>query len=137
MTTDAATIAASIDVSTDAGWNLRALLLRLLDRDDSQDVGRSDVAAYRAADALGLVYLTEGGPCLCRLGGEVAERLRPAPWRVEGPFAAADGTAEEEWSVTGVDELPIAICFERGSASRIADLLTKADAEDAKQYKPG
>ncbi len=80
-------VVAAIDISTMAGWNLRALLLRLLcgepvydyDRDPPETDKASDIAI---ADAVRrqLVGSTGYGLELTPLGREVAERMRPEPW---------------------------------------------------------
>jgi hypothetical protein len=74
--------ASGIDTSTVAGHNLRALLLRLLDGDPWRGEARGTArAATDRAAALGLLDIVH--TCaLTPLGREVAERLRPVPWRV-------------------------------------------------------
>jgi hypothetical protein len=143
-TQDADTIAARIDTATAAGWNLRALLLRLLGGDAGYRMGDGSGAAIREATAMGLGFWPPARDtleaaiqppfALTTLGREVAERLRPEPWR-----AVALHHAELETGPYRVSRRShyIASCGRKFDAERIADLLTKADAEDAKQYKPG
>jgi hypothetical protein len=139
MTTqDAAEIAASIDLATTAGWNLRALLLRLLDGDGWRVPGREHAVGGGVLDMLtecvhaGLVDYPNlhSTPGLTPLGREVAERLRPVPWRVDGFI----GDGDEEWAVSCGD-LPRALCRDGADAERIAALLTRDDLEAAKRYR--
>jgi hypothetical protein len=130
-TKDAATIAASIDLATHAAWDLRALLLRLLDGSmpamdlPPQHALRSNLVSVYAAVAK-----------LTPLGREVAERLRPVPWRV-GPLG-------KDWAVyRGGNDWPHVVAFGALSSSRgghetcnrIAALLTADDLRAAKTYR--
>jgi hypothetical protein len=128
--TDAASIVAKIDTTTVEGWNLRALLLRLLDGDawnedililDAMDaITRRGFAAYPLAGN----EFGEGG--LTPLGREVAERLRPVPWTAK---AGAHG-----WWVSNFHRC-IARGLEQADAERIAALLTQDDLRAAKTYR--
>jgi hypothetical protein len=138
-TQDAATIAASVVVTTTEGRNLRACLLRRLDQEfaydydtDPGDAEEACDAAYAMAYDLGLVSAMEQTD-LTPLGREVAELLRPEPWRVLSE--TDDGWTE--WVVAKTEwDAEYATCSEPG-ARRIADLLTKADADEAKRYRTG
>ncbi len=141
----AADIASGVDTSTVAGHNLRALLLRVMDGADWRDApwgsaawaaarGRQDLpdkAARRLAVDLGLAVPTS--PDLTPLGREVAERLRPAPWRVKAH--RFHGDAKESWLVDQAGDFTHALCYDERSASRIAALLTADDLRAAKAYK--
>jgi hypothetical protein len=128
-TSSAATIAASLDIATVAGWNLRALLLRLLDGDTRMS-GPDSRTLYAARD----LYLiqNDSNPIVATpLGREVAERLRPKPWTASG--------CAGEW-ICDSNGHPVAqVHDDLGEhpdlGERIADLLTTADAEEAKRYK--
>jgi hypothetical protein len=135
-TQDAATIAASIDLASVAGHNLRALLLRLLDGEDWAPSAHHEQVggALRRADACDLLDID------CRLtplGREVAELLRPNPWRVE-PWG-------KDWAVFkgGLAPHPTLVAAGnfsgsmggRGACDRIAALLTQDDLRAAKTYR--
>jgi hypothetical protein len=130
-TQGAAEIAANIDLATAAGWNLRALLLRLAGgehwnentplRDAMDRITRIGLAGYPLAGN----EFGEGG--LTPLGREVAERMRPVPWRVL--CVGSDG-----WAVTRPGE-HWANCTVHSVAERIAALLTRDDIEAAKCYR--
>lgn len=131
MSTDttAAEIAASIDTSTTEGHNLRALLLRLFDGNipGASPPAMAAIAAARAAGFWGDLGLTT-------LGREVAELLRPRPWRAKpthvqfyldtymGELFGPDGEREAEF-------------HDAADANRAADLLTRDDLDKAKQYR--
>jgi hypothetical protein len=73
-------IAEQIDLTTAEGHNVRAFLLRGLNGERRLDTDVLEIKAFFAADDLGL--LTEPPVReLNLLGREVAEILRPAPWR--------------------------------------------------------
>jgi hypothetical protein len=122
-------LASDIDTSTVAGHNLRALLLRLLDGDSLDGAGWP---GWLEADRLGLL----SGGRMTPLGREVAERLRPLPWRVIGEVLD-DGstyfdvlTDARGWR----DERNIG-CTDEADATRIAALLTADDLRAAKSYR--
>jgi hypothetical protein len=126
--TDAETIAASIDLATTAGHNLRALLLRLADGDPWRgDARGSSRAASERGAALGLLDVVHAF-ALTPLGREVAERLRPVPWTSPGTNYGwlVDPSGETAGQLDRADV-----------AEHIAELLTKADAEEAKGYRTG
>jgi hypothetical protein len=136
MTTqDAATIASGIDTSTVAGHNLRALLLRLLDGDPWRGEARAAArAATDRAAALGLLDIVH--TCaLTPLGREVAERLRPLPWRWRSYKAAGWGGALIECFEVETDARVLPMTLHRDDAERIAALLTADDLRAAKAYR--
>jgi hypothetical protein len=98
-------IAEQIDLTTAEGHNVRAFLLRGLNGERRLDTDVLEIKAFFAADDLGL--LTEPPVReLNLLGREVAEILRPAPWRSR----------------------------ESGEAELIARLLTEHDMRAATNY---
>jgi hypothetical protein len=125
---DAETIAAGIDIDTSAGWNLRAALLISTDGGypwaSAPDV---DGLLARAVD-LGLMF--DGGG-LTQLGREVAEQLRPLPWHWDEMDSGGVYLIRPNSSAL---QLRGALL---GEAERIAALLTKADADEAKRYRTG
>jgi hypothetical protein len=124
--TDAATVAASIDLATVEGHNLRALLLRLADGESWVDDGTTlDLTAGIQADRLGLAR-HNGSASLTPLGREVAERLRPVPWTSPG--------SNYGWLV-GPDGETVGQLDRADIAERIAAALTREDLEAAKRYK--
>ena len=130
--TDAATIAASINVSTVEGHNLRALLLRLLAGDDDCEDTPSGWAladdAERDAVGLGLAVEPVGAGVLTPLGREVAAALRPEPWRVI--------VLEDEWGVAlGRSGFAAVRCKYERDAQRIAELFTADATARAKTYQ--
>jgi hypothetical protein len=133
MTTqDAEAIVASIDIATTEGLSLRALLLRAADGDESDEVGGPEDAAMDDAAGRWLIY-PNCAIALTPLGREVAERLRPEPWHVRN-------TEPGGWHEVVCDGLPrwdSILCEQKARAEHIADLLTKADAEEAKRYRIG
>jgi hypothetical protein len=129
--TDSASIVAKIDLASVAGWNLRALLLRLLDGEDWQE--RATIWDARAAlDSVraGLGVWRDAGTDvgLTPLGREVAERLRPFPWGAGGQHG--DWLIEPGGGATGIGQIT-------GGAlvARIAALLTQDDLRAAKTYR--
>jgi hypothetical protein len=129
--TDAATTVAKIDTTTVEGWNLRALLLRRADggytHDYDSDPPEADEACDAAIALADSLRIVDVDVCLTPIGHEVAERLRPEPWRVTG---------------NGVDW--VAYCERdnvrltnagRAVAGRIAALLTQDDLRTAKTYR--
>jgi hypothetical protein len=144
-TKDAAAIAAEIDLATVTGWNLRALLLKLLDGDDWRGYDWEDVAPHHTRprpsaaarhEAADLRLLEPGSVDLTPLGREVLERLRPVPWRCRSYKAASwGGVLVTDYEVAQGDRV-IPMTATQADAERIASLLTKADAEEAKRYKP-
>jgi hypothetical protein len=145
---NAAAIASGIDTSTVAGHNLRALLLRLLDDEPGQGFFNIRANAYspdglRIDIAVGdLVTLDRGARMggfvvLTPLGREVAERLRPVPWRMfavgcDVALTRPDGTVR-----TFGDPGPSRDAYSRlrAEAERIAALLTADDLAQAKAYR--
>jgi hypothetical protein len=141
-TQDAASIAASIDVSTTAGWNLRALLLRMADGQDWRAVPwgsaawarqrgtrQPDNEALLLADDMGLAIGRDPAPeHLTPLGREVAERMRPKPWTTKPGGYGGEMLVDPE-GFTKVVHPGIAL------AMRCADLLTRDDLDKAKTYR--
>ncbi len=136
-TQDAATIAASIDLASVAGHNLRAMLLRRLlgeNIHDGDDDGHAVLQALNLESGLGLVDL---GVFLTPLGRDVAEWMRPKPWRVE-PWGKV-------WAVFkgGLAPHPTLVASGhfsgsmggRGACDRVAVLLTQDDIIAAKLYR--
>jgi hypothetical protein len=132
-TQDAATIAASIDLASVAGHNLRALFLRLADEDPwIGDVRNQSAAcdAWGLAERLGLTL--HDSPSLTPLGREVAERLRPVPWRV----CDASGPRQKRRVLSiWQGSRSVASCWDDADAGRIAALLTQDDLRAAKTYR--
>jgi hypothetical protein len=127
----AAAIASGIDTSTVAGHNLRALLLRAADGDESDDVAGPEDAAMDDAAGRGLIY-PDCAIALTPLGREVAERLRPEPWEAEQEDARTTRLFDpaEKW-VASFDHRDGGT----GLADRIAALLTADDLRAAKAYR--
>ena len=131
---DAATIAASIDLGSVAGHNLRALLLRLLDGDEQESI-HAHCSEYWAAEddadalavGLGLSVPPVGAQSLTILGRDVAEQLRPVQWRVEGEGAS--------WALYGDGEASRLNFAPQPLPDRIAALLTADDLARAKAYR--
>jgi hypothetical protein len=119
---DPATIAAGIDLATVAGHNLRALLLRLLDGEPWNE-NTPLIATLEQAFSLGLATPYDVTP----LGREVAEQLRPEPWRV--------GTSDAGLAVVDASGAMRCACEEMAVAIRIAALLTADDLAQAKAYR--
>lgn len=135
---DASTIAANIDTRTVAGHNLRALLLRLFDGDRFRSTDEPRIAVIPLIDAAASLGLVEAASVsLTPLGREVAERLRPRPWRADQvgrsvavirPNGSALELAEGPTGMSDADRI-------FGEAERIAALLTADDLRAAKTYK--
>jgi hypothetical protein len=131
----AAEIAASIDLTTVTGHNLRALLLRLtLGESLRQEVFCGVLIVLGGAEALGLVDADH----TCRLtplGRDVAEQLRPEPWRVREYKAASwGGVLVSDYEIAQGDRV-IPMSARQPDAERIAALLTVDDLREAEQYR--
>jgi hypothetical protein len=141
-TQDAATIAASIDLASVAGHNLRALLLRLADGEEwNADVLLVEVIGELERLSLGGRPFTGAhARGLTPLGREVAELLRPVPWGV-GETDVADPsqsvapnyvpcllTPTGDESGVFAEDAPTVV-------HRIAALLTRDDLDAAKTYR--
>jgi hypothetical protein len=139
-TPDAATIAASIDLTTVEGWNLRALLLRFADGDYAlaRSLWQTEALAAVEARRLGLAVIAVASASwltLTPLGREVAERLRPRPW-----FVASTGVERSTYDVESPDRSWCEIghtirCDDEADANRIAAALSREDLEAAKRYR--
>ncbi len=119
---DAATVAASIDIATVDGWNLRALLLRLLDG-TRHDAPRG---LWAGLSDLGLIDDERG--FVTPLGREVAEQLRPKPWKVttdRGFPRLLHPNGDFAFEAAGELDL----------CRRIAKLLDADDEREVKRYK--
>jgi broad specificity phosphatase PhoE len=87
-----------------------------------------------------LGFMFDGGG-LTPLGREVAERLRPSSWRAD-QIGASIALIRPDGSVLELAISPRDRTYQTArrlfeEAERIADLLTKADAEEAKRYRTG
>lgn len=114
------------DISTIAGWNLRALLLRSLGGEPRWPGAvrfpeRREMADY--ARRLGLLGEMELTP----IGREVAERLRPKPWQVKD----IDGEGDIRAIGPGGEVLADSMAL----TEIVARLLTEHYEREAKTYK--
>lgn len=123
---------ANIELATVAGHNLRALLLRLADGERIRDRTNADVAACVDAEPRGLIETTFS-PALTPLGREVAERLRPEPWRTKAHRFLAD--SKDSYIVEQPGGRSLGLCWKEPDAERIAALLTADDLRAAKTYR--
>jgi hypothetical protein len=114
-----AEIAASIDLTTTDGHNLRALLL-------NEGKSVAPIGIMARAELLGLVEWRDLTP----LGREVAELLRPVPWRTAWQWES------NTWRVlSGTDPGWICGGCTEQAAGLIARLLTEHGEREAKQYR--
>lgn len=109
--------------------NLRAFLLRRIDGDRHD----APLGLWSSARDHGLIDDERG--YLTPLGREVADLLRPKPWRV-WPLPWSQESLSDEW---GVGHAPrwMARCTTQVDAERIALLLTADDLARAKDYMTG
>jgi hypothetical protein len=148
-------MAASIDVGTQDGHNLRAILLRMADGEliwnydvDQKDTDGPVDAAWSTACDLGLVC-PQAKTELAAIGLEVAELLRPKPLRVhELPVLPPEhhiavhmmAGVRGHWAISGKPtdgevNFPTATCILEADARDIADLLDRRTIDRAKQYR--